>query len=137
MRCRRLKRTNDGQLIVVWFGSYGKWGIKDEGHELGTAKFFNEDDKHDNFAIENEAVADSLTQRLNVIRGEIWYDLQHGLPLIENPANKTIIDSSVVDIVMAHPDVIGIKNFVSSKFNRAYTASLNVMTIYGEIELSI
>lgn len=125
MICRRLK-----DKTVVWFGSYGK-------NADGTAKFYNEKDKEDNYATEQQGVADSLVQRLSIIRGELWYDLYHGLPLTDNITSKTIMDSSVLSIISEHPEVLSIREFNSSKNGRDYTATIKVNTIYGDVELSI
>ena len=91
---------------VVWFGSYG---ITADGH----SKFYNENDIHDNFADKQQGVCDSLTQRLSVIRGELWYNINFGLPLLEKIESKIAIDAAISEIVLAHPDVEEIATFES------------------------
>ena len=130
MNCRRVKRE-DGKNIIVWFGSYGI-------NEDGTAKFYNINDKHDNISTEQEAVADSLTQRLSVIEGELWYSITEGLPLLNKIKSKIELDASVTEIVLGHSDVVSITSF-SSQVNdkREYSATFTVETEYGSLDVSI
>ncbi len=130
MNCRRVKRE-DGKNIIVWFGSYGI-------NEDGTAKFYNINDKHDNISTEQEAVADSLTQRLSVIEGELWYSITEGLPLLNKIKSKIELDASVTEIVLGHPDVVSITSF-SSQVNdkREYSTTFTVETEYGSLDVSI
>ena len=130
MNCRRIKREN-GKNIVVWFGSYG---INNDG----TAKFYNVNNKHDNISIEQEAVADSLTQRLSVIEGELWYSINEGLPLLERIKSKVELDASVTEIILGHPNVSSISSFESQLTNNHdYSAKIEIETKYGLIELNI
>ena len=130
MNCRRVKRE-DGKNIIVWFGSYGI-------NEDGTAKFYNINDKHDNISTEQEAVANSLTQRLSVIEGELWYSITEGLPLLNKIKSKIELDASVTEIVLGHPDVVSITSF-SSQVNdkREYSTTFTVETEYGSLDVSI
>ena len=130
MNCRRVKREN-GKNIIVWFGSYGI-------NEDGTAKFYNINDKHDNISTEQEAVGDSLTQRLSVIEGELWYSITEGLPLLNKIKSKIELDASVTEIVLGHPDVVSITSF-SSQVNdkREYSTTFTVETEYGSLDVSI
>lgn len=130
MNCRRVKRDN-GKNIIVWFGSYGI-------NEDGTAKFYNINDKHDNISTERDAVADSLTQRLSVIEGELWYSVTEGLPLLDKIKSKIELDASVTEIILGHPNVVSVSSF-SSQVNdkHQYSATLTVETEYGELEVSI
>ena len=131
MQCRRIMRTNDGVRHIVWFGSYGK-------NADGTAKFFNVDDKHDNYSDERDAVADSLTQRLNVIRGELWYSMKSGLPLTEKQRDKGIVDAAIIDIILSHPDVSKILSYESvvDKDTNIYSIDIKILSTYGELELT-
>ena len=129
MRCRRLVKFNNRQN-VVWFGSYGL-------NSDGTAKFVNENDKHDNFGDKQVAVADSLTQRLSIIQQELWYAVNYGLPLLGNITSKLVIDSQVADIILAHPDVVNLKKIESNKIGHTYSATIFVTSTFGEIEINI
>ena len=129
MKCRRIKKqTNEN--TIVWFGSYGLNGD-------GTAKFYNPSDKHDNFADEQEGVRDSLTQRLSVIKNELWYNINYGLPLLEKIKYKAEIDTTVASIILTHENVLEITSFESSVIQHHYSAKFVVMTTFGELELSI
>lgn len=128
MRTRRISRFAD-ENRVVWFGSYGM-------NTDGTAMFVNEYDTHDNFSSEKEMVADSLTQYLSVIKGEIWYAINYGLPLIDN-LSKIEMDVEVADIVMSHPYVENIDLFESTLDKLHYSCHMTLKTTFGELELSV
>lgn len=127
MRCRRVKRQTS-ENTIVWFGSYGL-------NSDGTAKFFNENDKHDNYGDKQEAVADSLTQRLSVIKNELWYNVYYGLPLIDKIKSKTELDAIVASIIFTHPDVIDIIKFESRVVNKHYYMSSVISSKYGDIQI--
>lgn len=134
MRCRRIKTWTDANgkehRTVVWFGSYG---INDDG----TAKFFSSNNKHDNFSDEQQAVADSLTQRLSVIRGELWYMVSYGLPLFEKTKSKALMDSAIIQTIQQHSDVVEVSSFTSRVINHRYAADIVVQTTFGSITLSV
>ena len=127
MRCRRIKKI-DGRNEVVWFGSYGKNG--------DNALFFNENDKHDNFSDQQQGVSDSLTQRLSVLREELWYDIDYGLPLFDK-VRKPAMDSFSCSTVLNHPDVISIDEFSSQVINNKYSCSMTVVSVFGNVTLNI
>ena len=145
MRCRRI--TKDG--TIVWFGSTGtKQVLYDFGFTCGDDKicgapykhlalFVDENDKHANYSDKKEAVKDSLTQRLSVIKNELWYDYQYGLPLTDKVRNKAIMDAYVIKIILAHPDVLDIEGFESIQEKNNYSCYFIVNTIYGQIELGM
>ena len=125
MRCRRIVDGN-----VVWFGSKGKQA---NGH----AEFFNPNDKHDNYADNQEAVADSLTQRLSVIQKELWYATSYGLPLFEKTRSKATVDATVADIITQHPDVVSILSFSSEVVNHKYSCSVSVQSTFGVVDVNL
>lgn len=127
MRCRRITKGYLGHHIV-WFGSYGK-------NDDGTAKFY--DNEHSNFSSDAEAVADSIIQKLSVIKGELWFAINYGLPLLDEDKSKQSIDASIVEIVMSHKDVVDIIEFNSDVFNGKYEATLQVQTVYGVAEVVV
>ena len=130
MKCRRNKLDERGKQTLVWFGSYGK-------NENGTAKFFNPQNKHDNYSERQEGVRDSLIQRLSIIKGELWYKASYGLPLMDKIKNKGIYDSIVISIINSHPDVKNIVYFNSEMVEHEYRMNFIVNTIYNEeIEIS-
>lgn len=139
MKCRRLKIEKDasGNILrrdIVWFGSYGL------NHD-GTAKFFNPNDKHDNYASEAEGVAVSLTQRLNVLQGELWYNINSGLPLWDKHKNTTILDTYITSTILSHSEVKNIIEFSSELINSSnqkqltYSAKTKILTNYGELTI--
>lgn len=128
MRCRRLKNEN-GTKHVVWFGSYGK-------NNDGTAKFFNENNKHDNFAGQQQGVADSLTQHLSVLKYELWYAMNYGLSLLDKRKSKMFFDAEAYDIILQHPDVEGILEFESEKINNRYIARVKIQSTFGVVNVT-
>lgn len=127
MKCRGIVREN-GKKTVVWFGSYGL-------NEDGTAKFAN--DEHTSYTNQQQGAADSLTQRLSVLEGELWYDIYYGLPLLEKGINKANIDASVVGIIMQHPDVQSILKFESKVTNERYELNVVIQSTFGTLTLTI
>lgn len=119
MRCRKIENGN-----IVWFGSAGKTA---EGRSKLAL----------NFADKQEGVANSLTQRLSVIAGELWYNVSYGLPLLEKVDSKTAIDATVSEIVLSHPDVTDISEFSSEISGTKYSARVTVETVFGDLELTI
>lgn len=130
MNCRRVKREN-GKNIIVWFGSYGV-------NEDGTAKFYNAQNKHDNISTEQEGVADSLTQRLSVLEGELWYSITEGLPLLDKIKSRIELDATITEIIFSHSDVVEITK-LESQLNdkKEYSASISIETSYGTINLEV
>ena len=129
MKCRMLvhdKDDNDNKrATVVWFKSYGK-------NADGTARKVD-----DNFSYNQQGVADSLTQRLSVIRRELWYNVTYGLPLFEKNNNKAMLDANVLSIVNQHPDVISVLSFESNVSGHHYSCQMNVQSRYGVIDVYI
>ena len=130
MKCRRLEKS-DNNYNVVWFGSYGE-------NEDGTSKFYNKNNKHDNYSVSQEGVADSLIQRLNVIKGELWYNVSVGIPLFEKSKKVGIMDSYIITTILDHPDVISILEFKSEILNNhIYNCYFKVATIYGDLDVNL
>ena len=108
------------------------------GRRVSTpTQFFNENDKHDNYADKQQAVADSLTQRLSVIKSELWYNVYYGLPLLDKLQTKFPLDAFVTKTVQEHPDVVSIKSFTSKVVDHHYTCVMTIQSKYGEIQLNI
>ena len=140
MKCRRLKLEYDagGNILrrdVVWFGSYGI-------NQDGTAKFYNSTNKHDNYATGKQSVADSLTQRLNVLQGELWYSVNEGFPLWEKHKNTNVLDIYITSTILKHPDVSEVIEFSSEITQKEgqnyyiYSANVRIMTKYGELTIT-
>ena len=115
MRCRNSIDKN-----IVWFKSYGI-------EEDGKAKKVDE-----NFVENEEAVAQSLKQKLSIIQGELWYHINYGLPLYNKVKSKGVLDAVILGILEDHPSVKKIINFKSSIVNHKYTFTFTVNTIYNK-----
>lgn len=100
-------------------------------------KFYNEVNKHDNYAYQNEGVKNSLIQRLSVIKNELWYNKNYGIPLLDKTKNKGEIDGIIINIILSQEDVISIEDFVSIIKDTKYDCYFIVNTIYGQIEGTI
>ena len=131
MKCRRINPENG---MVVWFGV--KDVIRNEAGE-NQAIFQDETNKHANYATGSEGVANSLKQRLSVLKHELWYDYNKGMPLPDKARSKAIIDAYIIQTILEHPDVIDIEGFESEQERNNYTCYFVVNTIYGQIELGI
>lgn len=126
MRCRRIINGE-----VVWFNSLGldqsKPTTNKEGQTIYPAI------KADNFSDTQQAVADSLTQRLSVLKKELWYKMQYGLPLFDKIKSKVFMDSEITSIILSHPDVRRIEKFNSTIVNKKYTFTCQIVSKYGEM----
>lgn len=131
MKCRRINSENG---MIVWFG-VKEPPKKQENSEVTV--FQNPEDKHDNYATGSEGVANSLKQRLSVLKKELWYDYENGMPLVDKVRNKAIIDAYIVQTILKHPDVIDIDGFESRQDGSFYTCYFVVNTIYGQIEMGM
>lgn len=131
MKCRRINPENG---MVVWFGV--KDVIRNEAGE-NQAIFQDETNKHANYATGSEGVANSLKQRLSVLKHELWYDYNKGMPLPDKARSKAVIDAYIIQTILEHPDVIDIEGFESEQERNNYTCYFVVNTIYGQIELGI
>lgn len=139
MKCRKMKIWTDEQgkehRDIVWFGSYG---VDDNGKALRanddySTKFV----AHDNYATEQEGVVNSLIQRLSVIQGELWWQMDYGIPLFSNVSSKAIMDSSIIDMTLEHEDVLEFIDFNSTLENHNYRCNFEVLTTYGNIIVNI
>lgn len=131
MKCRRINPENG---MTVWFGV--KAVIQNETGE-NQAVFQDENDKHANYADKSEGVANSLRQRLSVLKKELWYDYENGMPLPDKVRSKSIIDAYIIQTILKHPDVIDVEDFESRQDGNFYTCYFIVNTIYGQIELGL
>ena len=118
MKCRKIDAETGN---IVWFG------VKDANHtKVG-----------DSYAESSEGVASSLRQRLSVLKHELWYDYDNGMPLLDKVRNKSIIDAYVIEVVLTHPDVIDIKSFDSEQNSHSYTCKMIVNTKYGQVNIEL
>lgn len=96
-----------------------------------------ESKKANNFVDEQDAVASALNQQLRVIKGELWYKMNYGLPLFDKVASKIQMDTVILNIVNDHLDVTSVENFNSYVTGSTYRCSMIVKTKYGSIAISI
>lgn len=101
------------------------------------AKFFNIDNIHDNYSDRQQGIVDSLTQRLSVIKGELWYNTSYGVPLFDKTKSKGIIDAYVISIILQHPNVVRIENFKSEVKNHNYFCNVDIISEYGIVHMTI
>lgn len=119
MKCRQ---SVDGN--IVWFNSTGK--SKD-----------NKSIPAKNYISKTDAVVESLIQRLSIIKGELWYQINYGLPLMEKYKSKGILDATITDIISNHRGVRYIKSYESKLEKNNYTFDCVIISVYGdEIELN-
>lgn len=131
MKCRRINPDNG---MIVWFG------VKDviiQTDGSTKAVFQDETNKHANYATNVEGVTNSLRQRLSVLKNELWYDYNRGMPLPDKVRNKAIIDAYIIQTILEHPDVIDIEGFESEQERNMYSCYIVVNTIYGQVELGL
>lgn len=128
MRCRKLNRSQSGKSDVIWFGSYGK-------NPDGTAKFV---DDHESYSSEKQYVADAIQQKLSIIQGELFFDMQHGLPLLDKVKDKILIDVAMSSIILKNEHVLAIEK-LDSKFlpTGEYKAEVQISTEFGLIDIEI
>lgn len=133
MRVRRIVDEQAGTIrrrAVVWFGSYGT-------NTDGTAKFVDLNNKHDNFSSENTMVRDCLIQRLSIIKHELWYNYQYGMPLVDDDTAKVTIDTFVMKTIQEHQDVLEITKFTSWLDKHNYHCDVKFTTVFGNTSLTL
>ena len=130
MKCRHIENGE-----VVWFNSLGLDKTKPVyGHD-GTVVGY-ESLKSNNFSDKQQAVSDSLTQRLSVLKNELWYNITYGLSLVEKVSSKVFLDSEVTSIIMNHPDVVKILSFSSNIVGHRYQFVSKILSSYGNIDIN-
>lgn len=88
------------------------------------------------YAIGAEAVRQYLLQHLQVIKNELWYNYEYGLPLFQKGLTKAMIDAEVALIISECADVEAIETFKSSIDEKHdYHLSFSVLTKYGKLDL--
>lgn len=130
MKCRKINQENG---MITWFNIKHVEIVKDEdGNEIAKPTFDT-----GNYAYTSEGVANSLVERLSVLKHELWYDYNNGMPIVDKTKSKAIIDAYVIQTILEHPDVLSIEGFESRKEQHSYTCYFVVNTIYGQVELGI
>ena len=120
MKYRNLFKEDD-KYNIVWFGC--KAAPID-----GKAQFY---DNHENYSQYQEGIKNSLIQRLSIIKGELWYNINYGLPLLDKIRNKAVIDAAILNIINRHEEIKTIRKYVSSVSDHVYTFEFIAETIYN------
>lgn len=129
MRCRELYVDSQKKNHVVWFGSYGT-----DSNEFA----LKWKDGTTSFATNQEGISTLLTQRLSVIRTELWNNIKFGLPLLDKVSSKEVIDSHVLEIISTTQDVKRVLSFESTLSNSySYSCSVIVESTYGVVEVTL
>ena len=123
LRCRPIINNT-----YVFFNSCGK---DEEGKSIRYQK------DNSSFASGEEGVAQSLTQRLSIIRGELWYNILYGIPLFDKMKTKIEADIAVASMIEMHPDVKNIDDFTSQIINRRYSCNVTINTKEGTLNIQI
>lgn len=119
MRTRNIVNGN-----VVWFGSIG---VDSNGKKIPA----------ENFAENANSVVASLTQQLSVLKYELWYNNNYGIPIVDKVKSKAQLDAYVGSIITQNKDVVKIEKFVSNLKDSQYTCNVKILTTFGETEFTI
>lgn len=104
--------------------------------QYGTAKLFD-NVQHNNFSKEQQSVADSLNQSLSVIKNELWYNYNFGVPIESQNKTKLNIDIFIIDIINSNSDVKNIIEFNSIVDKGHYHCNMVIDSVFGKVELTI
>lgn len=104
--------------------------------QYGTAKLYD-NAQHNNFSKEQYAVSDSLNQSLSVIKNELWYNYNFGIPLESQNKTKLNIDIFIIDTINSNSDVKNIIEFNSIVDKGHYSCDMIVDTVFGKVEMTI
>lgn len=90
------------------------------------------DPKLPNYVEDTDAVVVSLIQRLSVIKGELWWQVNYGIPLTDKVRGTTLYDMVVTDIITSHPGVASIQSYSSNLVGHTYTYTCTIKTVFGD-----
>lgn len=90
-----------------------------------------------NFEENEDAVINSLYQKLYTLKRELWYSVNFGMPLLEKNKSKVNIDSFILQTLSQQEGVRNILVFNSKVENGEYKCNMELDTIYGDVNLSI
>lgn len=85
-----------------------------------------------NYVEDTDAVVVSLIQRLSVIKGELWWQVNYGMPLTDKVRGTTLYDMVIADIITSHPGVASIQSYSSNLVGHTYTYTYTIKTIFGD-----
>lgn len=130
-------RVNDVVYTANGKGNFIKYKhskfINDEGQLI---TYDNEIDKKCTYVNEIEGIRQYLLQHLAIMKHELWYNYEYGLPLLEKGLSKAMIDAEVLLIIFDCPGIKSIESFDSYIDNyHEYRLSMSILTIYGKLDL--
>lgn len=85
-----------------------------------------------NYVEDTDSVVVSLIQRLSVIKGELWWQVNYGMPLTDKVRGTTLYDMVVTDIITSHPGVTSIQSYSSNLVGHTYTYTCTIKTVFGD-----
>ena len=145
MKCRNYVDSNDDMgkktKTIVWFNSAGITTLYCSNNVLCsdrmTVRESNANKKYDNYVEKQNAITCSLNQKLSIIKGELWTDINYGIPLFDKYRSKAIMDAYVLQKLNQHSQVKKIISFNSKLVEHAYSCTTVLLTNYGELRLVI
>lgn len=110
-----------------------------KGFDIKTFKTKNGDIKKEidvfNFVYGSEAIKNLITERCQIIKGELPYNIVTGIGL---KSDKETLDLDISSIILNTKGVSKITSFESGIINNVYTAKIKIQTIYNDlIEVNI
>lgn len=121
----------NGQRNLVFFGVKGV--TIDENGEKHCV--FTDDKK--SYANGIDGVNQSLTQRLSLIKGELYHFMNAGFPILDKVTSKHVFDAHIINVVSHHKEVKSIDKIESKVINRTYSCKLYFTTNYGSSYITI
>ena len=118
-------KLNDNSTIN---GKITTRGLPDD---VGVGSLTNEK-KLPNYVEDTDSVVVSLIQRLSVIKGELWWQVNYGMPLTDKVRGTTLYDMVVTDIITSHPGVASIQSYSSNLVGHTYTYTCTIKTVFGD-----
>ena len=85
-----------------------------------------------NYVEDTDAVVASLIQRLSIIKGELWYQVNYGLPLTDKQTGVNVFDLVIADIISSHPGVASLDKYTSKITGHTYYYSCQITSIFGD-----
>lgn len=145
MKCRNyveaLDELGKSTKTIVWFKSAGHNTLYCSNSiycsDRVVVKANTAIQKYNNYAEKQDAVVCSLNQKLSVIKGELWTDINYGIPLFDKYRSKAIMDAYILQKLNKHADVKKILTFNSVFQEHSYSCTMTILSTYGELTLSI
>lgn len=92
--------------------------------------------RQDNYVSDGKAVRTALVQKLSLLKNELWFSRQFGLPLLEK-SSKGIFDSYIARVINNQFGVKSISSFKSFQERHDYSVDVLVESVYGSIPIEL